>query len=99
MQQSLRPPSTGADADGVGGGGGHLAPRCIRGFRERLRDSQTEASASAEMSEKVESNARVAAVECYGGRVASGVISDALDEATDSGGIPSCANTDKRLLH
>ena len=89
MQQSLRPPSTGADADGVGGGG-HLAPRCIRGFRERLRDSPTEASASAEMSEKVESNARVAAVECYGGRVASGVISDALDEAAaDLGGIPS----------
>ena len=48
-----------------------------------------------EVSGVTESNS----VDCYGGRVASGVISDALDEAADSGGIPSCANTDKRLLH
>ena len=65
-----------------------LAPRqcCDHGFGERLRDSPSSASAGTESADV--SGAESNEVDCYGGRVASGVISDALEEAAIPGGNP-----------
>ena len=55
-----------------------------------MRDSPSEVSAEIESAEEVSGVTESNSVDCYGGRVASGVISDALDEAAaDSGGIPN----------
>ena len=78
-----------------------LAPKCIAadsradsvlGFWERLRESPSEVAARIESAEM--SGAESNAVNCFGGRVASGVISDALDEAAvESGGIPKLSTS------
>ena len=76
-------PDSDSPARSTGGADTDLAPRqCDRGFGERLRDSPSSAS-TADVS-GAESNE----VDCYGGRVASGVISDALEEAAIPGGNP-----------